>query len=188
MAEIGRSEEQHARSSVMTAIAELDKVFQPAQASPGSAKRTRPAPLSRNTSVSTPALMSVLPPSRKRQRISWLAEEQLKEIRSPKQVFRPLSSEDLLARIATFNLTLWNDRKPDGCSAVDFARRGWRCMGKRREEVTCDVCHATWQVSSGSQLSMDKEALQHDIVTKHGKSCPWRSRPCPRKLPLCSIQ
>lgn len=179
MAEAGEPEGQHAHSSVMTAIAELDKVFQPAQATPESVKRARSAVSRKTASVSTPALMSVLPPSRKRQRISWLAGEQLKEVRSPKQVYRPLSEDDLLERIATFTLTLWSDRKPEGCSVVDFARRGWRCTGRKREEVTCDVCQVTWQVSPASESRLDRDALEQDIAAKHGKSCPWRSKGCP---------
>jgi hypothetical protein len=122
-------------SSVSSAVEKLDSVF----AASGSStqqhgtKRTRSS--RRHATVSTPALMSLLPPSRKRQRISWLAEAQLKQARLPAQKYKPESRDYLLDRIATFTLTLWNDRKPEGCSAVDFARRGWRCTGKRREEV-----------------------------------------------------
>lgn len=166
----------------MTAIAELDKLFQPAQGSPDSTKRARSSLSRKDASVSTPALMSVLPPSRKRQRISWLAEEQLKEVRSPKQVYRPLSQEDLLERIATFTLTVWDDRKPEGCSAVDFARRGWRCTGKKREEVSCDVCKANWQASVPGGSTTEDEALRQDVRTRHLKSCPWQSKGCPRRF------
>lgn len=185
MTDIGSSDGQHARSYAMTVMAELDKLFQPAQAGSGSGKRARSASSSKDTSVSTPALMSVLPPSRKRQRMTWLAEEQLRQVRTSKPVYRPLSQEHLLERIATFTLTLWNDRKPRGCSAVDFAKRGWRCTGKRREEVACEVCQVTWQVTAvGESSTGQKEALEQDIVTKHSKTCPWRTKTCPSRLSL----
>lgn len=173
---------QHAGlSDVETAINELDKVFQPLSEAGPSNKRTRSSSR-KNTSVSTPALMSVLPPSRKRQRLSWLSEEQLKKVRSPVQVYRPSSREDLIERIATFTLTLWNDRKPEGCSAVDFASNGWRCTGKKREEVSCDVCKTTWSIATPAGSAVNGEAMQRDIREKHAKSCPWRSKSCPRRF------
>lgn len=170
---------QDGRSIIMTAIAELDKVFQPTSQAAECSQSARSARRKAAVQVSTPALMSVLPPSRKRQRLSWLAEEQLKQVRKPEQAYRPLSRQDLIGRIATFTLTLWDDRKPEGCTAVDFARDGWRCTGKKRGEVTCDVCKAVWHVSATADSVMGGEALQRDMRENHSKSCPWRYDSCP---------
>ena len=155
--------------------------------------------------VSTPALMALLAVARqkKRRRLSAGSSAASAGSRpgdaSPGKagpLYKPTSLDALLDRLATFTLTLWNDGKPDiggghgpgrgrGRSAVQFARYGWRCTGKRREHVECTACAQEWTVPSVSDWQHGEAGraaavqLQEGVAGRHARACPWRHRPCP---------
>ena len=180
------------KSSISSALAQLDSVIK-ASASPISktsnngSKRVRREP----AIISTPALMSLLPVSRKRQRISVSTSSTSLNQTNYNVVkmsagYQPNSLDSLQNRLASFTLGLWTDTKPGGCEALDFARFGWICTGNRREEVRCVVCESVWtpQNSKDWKSELGKTAaieIRNMIAEKHKKSCPWRTRPCTGK-------
>ena len=182
-------------SSISSAILQLDSIFERPPLDPRTSskglKRVRREP----SSISTPALMSLLPASRKRQRISSnllrVSSGHAAESASVSSAaYEPNSRDSLLERLSTFTLSLWNDAKPDVCGAVSFAEYGWRSTGRKREEVQCGVCGVIWTIQNARdwKSGVGKMAAK-DLCTKvreeHKRSCPWHARPCPRK-PLCN--
>lgn len=166
------------KNAVYEAVAALDGIFAPL--TPSKKRRRREAP------VSTDALMSLLPASKKYQlelaRVINAASGDTADSDS-RPSYRPSSLPDLLERLATFTLLWWNDSKPADCSAVDFARHGWSCTASKREEVSCSYCGGTWLVSHvkdwrSSEGQSAAQDLKRNILEKHDKSCPWRLKPC----------
>merc|ERR1712093_113439 len=66
---------------------------------------------------------------------------------------------------------------------VQFARHGWKCTGKKREEVACVTCEKTWTCPNvkdwrsveGREMAA---AVQERLVADHSVGCPWRQHPC----------
>ena len=191
-------------ASVSLAIQQLDSIFAPiaGPSSPTSlAVKKKRAAKREALAVSTPALMSLLPAAKKRK--FQLAESRasspgpsgsyvannLSGPPSPRKLYRPNSLEDLLERLSSYSMALWNDGKPLQCSAVAFAGHGWRATAKKREQVTCEMCEQVWEArNSNDWSSQEGKGLQAEMVenlsSKHAKSCPWKSRPCPRMYDL----
>ena len=91
--------------------------------------------------------------------------------------------------------------KPDKVNEVEWAKRGWRCVGRERvgcascgKEVVIDLGHSytptgeeekehadddeDWKIAAHAQLV---ERYAGMIVTEHGEGCLWRIRGCDGK-------
>lgn len=178
------------------AIEQLDSIFAPAgPSSPTSlAIKKKRAAKREALAISTPALMSLLPAAKKRR---LLLAETASAASSPlpiddatdavsmrRRAYKPHSLDDLLERLSSYTLVLWNDGKPLSSSAVAFAKHGWRATRKKREQVRCDMCEQTWDVPGCDDwASAEGQSLQGEVVNRlssqHASSCPWRKRPCP---------
>ena len=184
-------------ASTSAAISQLDSICAAAPSTSSAGGRTlkqKRRARREEAAVSTPALMALLPAARQKKRRRLSAESSTPA--SPgstgraSATYNPTSLDALLERLATFSLTLWNDGKPDmgggrGRSAVQFARYGWRCTGKRREHVECTACAQEWTVPSVSDWQHGEAGraaavqLQEGVAGRHARACPWRHRPCP---------
>lgn len=184
-----------AAQQVQSAITALDSIFN-ASPSTAPALQTTTKRARKDADVSTSALMALLPPSRKRQRLVRLAssghsiaEDTNTHKTAHARGYVPNSLDALMDRISTYTLTLWSDQQPEGCSAVEFARYGWRCrrsVVKGRPQVHCEACEGAWDVQQIQQWRTGEgqaaaDALRRDIREKHAKLCPWRNRPTPRE-------
>ncbi|MCJ1400563.1 hypothetical protein MMC11_003769 [Xylographa trunciseda] len=112
--------------------------------------------------------------------------------------FTPWDREDFLRRLETFRHPYLWMTKPDKVNEVQWARRGWRCVGKDR--VACSACHKElvmilepdepadcngkgdiisdeedWRSNAQNEL-VEKYASM--IVSAHGEGCPWTRRGC----------
>jgi hypothetical protein len=106
----------------------------------------------------------------------------------------PGDRAQLIRRLATFqSLTDWTP-KPDRVGELEWARRGWTCLGKER--VRCALCNRELIVKlnrkevEGKEVSVMvaseiAEALVERyvemIVTSHHEDCLWRKRGCDGK-------
>ncbi len=116
----------------------------------------------------------------------------------PPPKYCPGDRDQLLRRLATFQeLTDWTP-KPDRVSEVEWAKRGWVCLGKER--VRCALCAAELAVRvnlkevDGKEIAVliaseiaesvvDKYAEL--IVEAHAEDCLWRKRGCDGMSSLC---
>ena len=121
---------------------------------------------------------------------------------SSRPPYRPTSTVDFLARLATFKLATYRD-KSRGTDAVAASRCGWKNDGQDR--LVCDNCSAAWVVGSTAGMGRDAgkyvlwcvrrsptddqwhsfqtaktltERQRAAMVTTHKESCPWRKRQC----------
>ena len=198
--------QQHA--SVNMAIQQLDSIFTASSTGPSSptsvAIKKKRAAKREALAVSTPALMALLPAAKKRRlqlsqsaaaspvTLEALDENNASSASSKRRPYRPNSLEDLLERLSTYSMVLWNDGKPLQCSAMAFAGHGWRVTGKKREQVTCEACEQVWEVQNSSDWQSDEgkrlgSEIAENLSTKHARSCPWRSRPCPGEPPSAPL-
>lgn len=177
-----------AQRTAHSALATLDEILVSSQQSPSrtvappTSSKKRMMERAQEMSVSTPALMDLLP-ARKKPRMPVAVTVNAAQSRE-KMHYNPHSAKDLLDRLATYTLSLWNDSKPPSCSAADFARQGWRCTGKRREELVCQACEATWTMESVKDWRSEQGyqaaiSIRSGIRSHHTGGCPWRGRPCP---------
>ena len=130
-----------------------------------------------------------------------LVEERGKA-KKPKPNFTPWDRGDFLERLKTFRHPYLWMTKPDKVNEVQWANRGWRCVGKDRvacagcgrevvmslepeepavrednEEVASD--DGDWRQSAQEQLV---EKYAEMIVTGHEEGCLWRRRGCDGKI------
>ncbi|MCJ1380124.1 hypothetical protein MMC17_003227 [Xylographa soralifera] len=112
--------------------------------------------------------------------------------------FTPWDREDFLRRLETFRFPYLWMTKPDNVNEVQWARRGWRCVGKDR--VACSACRKElvmilepeetadcngednivsgeedWRRNAQNDL-VEKYAAM--IITAHDEGCLWRRRGC----------
>ena len=170
--------------SIRAALSTLDDVF--AQKATLS-KRIVPDP---RLEISTPALLALMEPSAKRQLMGLLTSVRVDALQHPNFIstqaastYRPHSLEDLLKRISTYSLTLWNDNKPSGCDAATFARHGWQCDNGSRESVKCVTCDLSWQLPRpkhwmSPETDAEAASIRDRITSEHANPCPWRRKPC----------
>ncbi|MCJ1282409.1 hypothetical protein MMC26_001732 [Xylographa opegraphella] len=112
--------------------------------------------------------------------------------------FTPWDREDFLRRLETFRTPYLWMTKPDKVNEVQWARRGWICVGKDR--VACSACRRELvmilepdepadcngddEVASGgedwrSNAQTDLvEQYASMIITAHDEGCLWRRRGC----------
>lgn len=109
----------------------------------------------------------------------------------PPPKYCPGDRDQLLRRLATFQeLTDWTP-KPDRVSEVEWAKRGWACLGKER--VRCALCAAELAVRvnlkevDGKEIAvMIASEIAESVVDKyaeliveaHVEDCLWRKRGC----------
>ncbi|KAK0818375.1 hypothetical protein LTR75_002688 [Friedmanniomyces endolithicus] len=122
--------------------------------------------------------------------------------------FSPWSHETFLARLKTFsNVSLWYP-KPEAISEVEWAKRGWVCVGvstvackggcEKRVVVSLDLERSsaadvegggTDEANCGADEGLDAEneslletalvaRYQSLIVDGHSATCPWRQAGC----------
>ena len=118
--------------------------------------------------------------------------------------FAPWDRNQFLSRLETFrHVDKWMS-KPDPISEVQWAKRGWRCVGKERVGcvggcgnevvISLEPSRGEEQTSEGPELSEDAEDDYYDwreeaqkelvhrytdmIVTEHDEGCLWRRRGC----------
>lgn len=239
---------------ISSAIARLDEVIQRDLAIP--VVRQKRSRRREQEVISTPALLEILSSGRrqqqqqqqqyptttlshrKRRRRSLsivLANSALQDTRIRDRIessWRPFSLDDLLDRVASYTLSIWNDSKPapylssssslTGSVSIDpsnalsgglaarsgsstnhrfnstsslgpnahldigvvkFARYGWKCSGKKREEVTCVTCERTWTCENVKDWRSEEgrrtaSMVQNQVVNEHSIGCPWRHSPC----------
>lgn len=114
----------------------------------------------------------------------------------------PADRDQLIKRLATFQeLTDWTP-KPDRVNEIEWAKRGWVCMGKER--LRCTLCHKEIVVKLNRKEVEGKEVpvlVASEIedavadkyvelmVTSHQDDCLWRERGCDDhliRLPLAN--
>lgn len=112
--------------------------------------------------------------------------------------FAPLDRGQFLSRLKTFrHVDKWAS-KPAEVNEVQWAKRGWSCVGKERvacvggcgqelvvmleradqdprEELEIEVDDDDWNASVSEQLV---ERYADMIVTEHDEYCLWRKRGC----------
>ena len=112
--------------------------------------------------------------------------------------FTPWDRGKFLERLGTFRYVDKWMSKPDPVNEVQWAKRGWRCVGRERvgcagcgKEVVVSLGHyyvptaeedqehtdedSDWKIAAHEQL-VEKYARM--IVTEHDESCLWRIRGC----------
>jgi len=135
--------------AVLTAIQQLDSIL--ASPQPDN-KKKRPHRL-HDTSISTPALMDILssstvrsylpaslaagqPVKKRKRRLSIVlansARKDLELNERIKRTWRPSSLDDLLDRVSTYSLSMWNDNKPSPPLSLHLRRSAGRDKGKGR--------------------------------------------------------
>ena len=112
--------------------------------------------------------------------------------------FTPWDREDFLRRLKTFRHPYLWMTKPDNVNEVQWARRGWICVGKDR--VACSSCRnelvmilepdefvdrnseddiasgeEDWRRSAQNDLFEQYASM---IIRAHDEGCPWRRRGC----------
>ncbi|KAG8897466.1 hypothetical protein FRC00_004224 [Tulasnella sp. 408] len=98
-----------------------------------------------------------------------------------KPPYRPESSEDFLARLATYRITTYRD-KPAEIDAVAAAKAGWVNDGKER--LVCGYCTSSWVLASTAGMtSRDAantlvEKQRVGLVSNHKDFCPWKKAQC----------
>ena len=124
-----------------------------------------------------------------------------------KPAFVPWDREEFLARLKTFrHVDKWMS-KPEEINEVEWAKRGWKCVGKER--VGCASCAVEvvikleddrWETKGSADEETDEEewraAAQEElvkmyadmIVTEHDEGCLWRIRGCDGKLKRSPLQ
>ena len=118
------------------------------------------------------------------------------EKKEPK--FTPWDRAKFLERLGTFRYVDKWMSKPDKVNEVEWAKRGWRCVGRERvgctscgKEVVIDLGHyytptieeekehadddEDWKIAAHAQLVERYAAM---IVTEHDEGCLWRIRGC----------
>ncbi|KAG5984823.1 hypothetical protein E4U55_003041 [Claviceps digitariae] len=117
--------------------------------------------------------------------------------RQPHARYCPGDRDELLKRLATFQeITDWTP-KPDKINEIEWAKRGWICLGK--EKVRCLLCHKELIVKLDRNKEDDgaealsalgsseiAEALVEKysdlVVSSHQQDCLWRKRGCDDSL------
>ena len=124
-----------------------------------------------------------------------------------KPAFVPWDREEFLARLKTFrHVDKWMS-KPEEINEVEWAKRGWKCVGKER--VGCASCAAEVvikledderEMKGITDEEIDEEewraAAQEElvkkyadmIVTEHDEGCLWRIRGCDGKHERSPLQ
>jgi len=79
-------------------------------------------------------------------------------------------------RLTTFEDSLWFG-KPDPISAIECARRGWKCRGN--DTIECVNCHAELTAILPSILKIDEyrnvvENTARALVESHRQYCVWK--------------
>ncbi|KAK4197352.1 C3HC zinc finger-like-domain-containing protein [Triangularia verruculosa] len=98
----------------------------------------------------------------------------------------PADRGELLRRLATFQeLTDWTP-KPERISEIEWAKRGWVCLGKER--VRCTLCERELVVKIGRGREVEGEVgreMELEVIKRyenlmdeegHGEGCLWRGR------------
>ncbi|KAK4178421.1 C3HC zinc finger-like-domain-containing protein [Triangularia setosa] len=117
--------------------------------------------------------------------------EDKKERKQPPK-YCPADRGELLRRLATFQeLTDWTP-KPERISEIEWAKRGWVCLGKER--VRCTLCERELVVKIGRGREVEGEIgreMEEGVVGRyeelmreggHGEGCLWRGRGCEDSL------
>ncbi|KAK4643642.1 hypothetical protein QC761_406400 [Podospora bellae-mahoneyi] len=104
----------------------------------------------------------------------------------------PADRGELLRRLATFQeLTDWTP-KPERISEIEWAKRGWVCLGKER--VKCTLCEREVTVKIGRGRDVEGEVgreMEAEVVKRyeslmqgdgHGEGCLWRGTGCDDSL------
>ncbi|MCJ1478415.1 hypothetical protein MMC13_007095 [Lambiella insularis] len=129
------------------------------------------------------------------------------EKKNKKPNYTPWDRNDFLERLKTFQDTYnWRD-KPEKVNEVQWAKRGWRCVGRNR--VACAGCgkqaviilehdepmpHRSEEASDDGEVEW-RDTAQEElveqyaqmIVNAHSEDCLWRVRGCDasiQRLPL----
>lgn len=120
------------------------------------------------------------------------------EKRSKKPNYTPWDRHDFLERLKTFQDAYNWMTKPDKVNEVQWAKRGWRCVGRNRvacascgrevvmtlepeesifreSEDTSDNDDVEWRHSAQEELI---EQYAGKIITAHGEDCLWRTKGC----------
>lgn len=98
-----------------------------------------------------------------------------------KPPYRPESSEDFLARLATFKITTYRDKPPE-IDAVAAAKAGWVNDGKER--LVCGYCTSSWVLATTSGMTSRDAATtlvekqRVGLVSNHKDFCPWKKAQC----------
>ncbi|KAI8964547.1 zf-C3HC-domain-containing protein [Daldinia sp. FL1419] len=112
----------------------------------------------------------------------------------------PGDRNELIRRLGTFQeLTEWTP-KPDKVNEIEWAKRGWVCLGKER--VGCELCHKELIVKTNKREVDGKEVpvivgsdieqgfvkrFVELIVDAHQEDCLWRRRGCDDTLLRLSL-
>ncbi|KAL2115969.1 hypothetical protein VTJ04DRAFT_10224 [Mycothermus thermophilus] len=116
--------------------------------------------------------------------------------RPPPPKYCPTDRDQLLRRLATFQeLTDWAP-KPERVSEIEWAKRGWTCVGKER--VRCALCARELAVKVNRREEPDGrevsvliaseiaesvvERYRELIVEGHSEECLWRRKGCDDSL------
>ena len=111
--------------------------------------------------------------------------------------FTPWDREDFLARLKTFRNPHYWMTKPDKVNEVQWAKRGWSCVGLDTVSCRCGK-EVVMKLESdqpsvredGDDAALNEEDWRHAaqeelvetyakmIVTGHDEGCPWRIRGC----------
>lgn len=149
-------------------------------------------------------LQEIFEEDEEKRRASFVEERE--KTKKPKPNFTPWDRGDFLERLKTFRHPYLWMTKPDKVNEVQWAKRGWRCVGKDR--VACAGCGKEVVMS----LEPDEPAVREDgedgpsddgdwrqnaqeqlvekyvemIITGHDEGCLWRRRGCDGKFsPVC---
>ncbi|KAL1841642.1 hypothetical protein VTJ49DRAFT_6748 [Mycothermus thermophilus] len=116
--------------------------------------------------------------------------------RPPPPKYCPNDREQLLRRLSTFQeLTDWAP-KPERVSEIEWAKRGWTCVGKER--VRCSLCARELTIKVNRREEPDGREVavliaseiaesvigryRELVVEGHGEECLWRRKGCDDSL------
>lgn len=121
-----------------------------------------------------------------------------KQLDAPR--YCPGDRDQLIRRLGTFQeLTEWTP-KPDTVNEIEWAKRGWMCVGKER--VRCTLCNKELVVKVNTREEEGKEVsvlvpseIEEALVKKfaelildaHQDGCLWRKRGCDDSLLRLSL-
>jgi len=160
----------------------------------------KPRPLRPFSSYVPSTLQEIFEEDEEKRRASFVEERE--KAKKPKPNFTPWDRGDFLERLKSFRHPYLWMTKPDRVNEVQWANRGWRCVGKDR--VACAGCgkevvmslepdepaaredgedvasdDGNWRQNAQEQLV---EKYADMIVTGHEEGCLWRRRGCDGKI------
>ena len=119
----------------------------------------------------------------------WILQSATEEPAEKSKDWRPWDREQLMERAASFRSLYWFG-KPRPISAMECARRGWRCCAK--DTLECTLCGAklVFSLPDTAARAIGGENLMaktvQDFLGKlssgHRTCCKWQGQICPENL------